>query len=87
MLIKDDNKNLPNTLEACTPNVYADRIEWMCKHLKNREALIVSVHPHNDRGTSVASAELAILLGLIKQEEHYLEMVRGLGIWILWFGF
>ena len=51
--------NLPNTLEACSANVYADRIEWMCKHLKNREALIVSVHPHNDRGTAVASAELA----------------------------
>ncbi len=60
--------NLPNTLEACTPNVYADRIEWMCKHLKNREALIVSVHPHNDRGTSVASAELAILAGADKTE-------------------
>jgi 2-isopropylmalate synthase len=50
------------------PNVYADRIEWMCKHLKNREALIVSVHPHNDRGTSVASAELAILAGADKTE-------------------
>ena len=53
--------NLPNTLEACMPNVYADRIEWMCKNLKNRENLIVSVHPHNDRGTAVASAEMAVL--------------------------
>ncbi|OCL95502.1 2-isopropylmalate synthase [Aliarcobacter thereius] len=60
--------NLPNTLEACTPNVYADRIEYMCKHLKYREALIVSVHPHNDRGTSVASAELAVLAGANKVE-------------------
>ena len=60
--------NLPNTLEACTPNVYADRIEYMCKHLKHREALIVSVHPHNDRGTSVASAELAVLAGANKVE-------------------
>ena len=55
--------NLPNTLEACTPNVYADRIEWMCTNLINRENVIVSVHPHNDRGTAVASAEMAILGG------------------------
>ena len=60
--------NLPNTLEACMPNVYADRIEWMCKNLHNREALIISVHPHNDRGTSVASAELAVLAGADKVE-------------------
>ena len=60
--------NLPNTLEACIANVYADRIEWMCKHLKNRQSLIISVHPHNDRGTSVASAELAILAGANKVE-------------------
>ena len=46
--------NLPNTLEACTPNIYADRIEWMCNNLNNRESLIVSVHPHNDRGTAIA---------------------------------
>ena len=55
--------NLPNTLEACMPNVYADRIEWMCTNLTNRENVIVSVHPHNDRGTAVASAEMAILAG------------------------
>ena len=60
--------NLPNTLEACTPNVYADRIEWMCKHLKNRDSLIISVHPHNDRGTAIASAELAVLAGANKVE-------------------
>lgn len=60
--------NLPNTLEACTPNVYADRIEWMSKHLNKREAIILSVHPHNDRGTSVASAELAVLAGAQKVE-------------------
>lgn len=60
--------NLPNTLEACTANIYADRIEWMCKNLHNREALIISVHPHNDRGTSVASAELAVLAGADKVE-------------------
>jgi len=60
--------NLPNTLEACTPNIYADRIEWMCKSFINREAVIVSVHPHNDRGTAVASAEMAILAGADRVE-------------------
>lgn len=60
--------NLPNTLEDCMPNIYADRIEWMSKNLKNRQALILSVHPHNDRGTSVASAELAVLAGAQKVE-------------------
>ena len=55
--------NLPNTLEACMPNIYADRIEWMCQNLNNRDNVIVSVHPHNDRGTAVASAEMAILGG------------------------
>ncbi len=60
--------NLPNTLEACMPNVYADRIEWMCENLHHREALIISIHPHNDRGTSVASAELAVLAGADKVE-------------------
>lgn len=60
--------NLPNTLEACTANVYADRIEWMCENLHHREALIISVHPHNDRGTSVASAELSVLAGADKIE-------------------
>jgi len=55
--------NLPNTLEASLPNVYADRVEWMCKHFIQRQNLVVSVHPHNDRGTSVASAEMAVLAG------------------------
>lgn len=60
--------NLPNTLEACTPNIYADRIEWMCSNLKNRENILVSIHPHNDRGTAVASAEMAILAGANRVE-------------------
>ncbi len=60
--------NLPNTLEDCMPNIYADRIEWMCNNLNNREAIIVSVHPHNDRGTAVASAEMAILAGANRVE-------------------
>ncbi|MGN0247374.1 MAG: 2-isopropylmalate synthase [Lachnospiraceae bacterium] len=55
--------NLPSTVEMTTPNVYADQIEWMNKHFENRESIILSVHPHNDRGTGVASAELALLAG------------------------
>ena len=53
--------NLPSTVEMSTPNTYADQIEYFCKNLHNREAAIVSIHPHNDRGTAVASAELAIM--------------------------
>ena len=53
--------NLPATVEMATPNVYADSIEWMCRHLENRESVIVSLHPHNDRGTGVAAAELGYL--------------------------
>lgn len=60
--------NLPSTVEMTTPNVFADRIEWMNKHLENREAIILSVHPHNDRGTGVASAELALLAGAERVE-------------------
>jgi 2-isopropylmalate synthase len=55
--------NLPATVEMATPNVYADSIEWMCRHLKNRDSVIVSLHPHNDRGTGVAAAELGYLAG------------------------
>ncbi len=55
--------NLPNTVEMCTPNTYADQIEYFIKHLKNREAAIISLHPHNDRGTGIACAELALLAG------------------------
>lgn len=60
--------NLPSTVEMTTPNVYADQIEWMNKHFQNRESIILSVHPHNDRGTGVASAELAILAGADRVE-------------------
>ena len=66
-----DNKiiiNLPSTIEVATANVYADQIEYMCKHLKNRENLIISVHAHNDRGTGVASSELALLAGADRVE-------------------
>ncbi len=60
--------NLPATVEMNTPNVHADQIEWMHKHIKNREAVILSIHPHNDRGTAVAAAELAILAGCDRVE-------------------
>ncbi|MBR3305796.1 MAG: 2-isopropylmalate synthase [Lachnospiraceae bacterium] len=55
--------NLPSTVEMTTPNVFADRIEYMCKNLHKRDSVIVSVHPHNDRGTGVATAELSLLAG------------------------
>jgi len=55
--------NLPATVEMATPNVYADSIEWMCRNLENRDSVIVSLHPHNDRGTGVAAAELGYLAG------------------------
>ncbi len=55
--------NLPSTVEMTTPNVFADRIEWASSHLHNRDCVILSVHPHNDRGEGVATAELSLLAG------------------------
>jgi len=66
-----DNKliiNLPSTVEMSTPNVYADRIEWMCRQLDNRENIIVSLHPHNDRGTGIAATELGLMAGADRVE-------------------
>ncbi len=60
--------NLPATVEMNTPNVYADQIEWMDKHFKDRDKIILSVHPHNDRGTGVAATELALLAGADRVE-------------------
>jgi 2-isopropylmalate synthase len=60
--------NLPATVENSTPNVYADQIEWMGRHFKNRESIVLSVHPHNDRGTGVAAAELAMMAGADRVE-------------------
>lgn len=60
--------NLPSTVEMNTPNVYADQIEWMNRHFEDRESIILSVHPHNDRGTGVASAELSMLAGAERVE-------------------
>ncbi len=55
--------NLPTTVEVATPNIYADQIEWMHRHLARRDSVILSLHPHNDRGTAVASAELGLMAG------------------------
>jgi 2-isopropylmalate synthase len=69
--ISDDRKviiNLPATVEMSTPNVYADQIEWMSRHLTNRENVIISTHTHNDRGTSIAATELALLAGADRVE-------------------
>ena len=60
--------NLPSTVEMTTPNVYADQIEWMNTHFKDRDSIILSVHPHNDRGTGIAAAELALLAGADRVE-------------------
>lgn len=60
--------NLPTTVEYSTPNVYADQVEYFCKHISNRENIIVSTHCHNDRGTGVASCELALLAGAERVE-------------------
>lgn len=60
--------NLPATVEMATPNVYADQVEWMDRHLARRDSVIISVHPHNDRGTAVAAAELAMMAGAERVE-------------------
>jgi 2-isopropylmalate synthase len=60
--------NLPVTVEVATPNIHADQIEWFCKHLRNRETAIISLHTHNDRGTGVACTELGLLAGADRVE-------------------
>jgi len=60
--------NLPATVEMATPNVYADQIEWFGRHVKNRDSIVLSVHPHNDRGCAVAAAELAVMAGADRVE-------------------
>ncbi len=60
--------NLPATVELTTPNIFADQIEWFCSHMKNREAAIISVHTHNDRGCAVAATELALMAGADRVE-------------------
>lgn len=60
--------NLPSTVEMATANVYADQIEWFCRHIKNRENVVISCHAHNDRGTAVAATELAMMAGAERVE-------------------
>lgn len=60
--------NLPTTVEHCTPNVFADMIEWMHRHIERRDGVILSVHPHNDRGTGTAAAELSLMAGADRVE-------------------
>src|SRR5580700_7145545 len=60
--------NLPDTVEVAMPNVYADQIEWICRNIKNRDSLIVSLHTHNDRATGVAATELGLLAGADRVE-------------------
>ena len=60
--------NLPHTVEACTPNLYADQIEYFCRHLSCREHVTISVHTHNDRGCAVAASELAVMAGADRVE-------------------
>jgi len=66
-----DNKviiNLPNTVEMCTPNTYADQIEYCCRNMKHRDSAIISLHPHNDRGTATAATELGVMAGAERVE-------------------
>jgi len=60
--------NLPATVEMATPNIYADQIEWFARHVAKRDSVVLSVHPHNDRGTGVAAAELAVMAGADRVE-------------------
>ncbi len=60
--------NLPATVEMTTPNVYADQVEWVCDHIKNRDAVIISLHTHNDRGCGIAAAELGVMAGADRVE-------------------
>ncbi len=60
--------NLPATVEVATPNVYADQVEWLCRHIKYRDSVVISLHPHNDRGSSIAAAELGLMAGADRVE-------------------
>ncbi len=60
--------NLPNTVEMSTPNTFADQVEYVCRNLRHRDSAVISVHPHNDRGTAVAAAELALMAGAQRVE-------------------
>ena len=74
--------NLPSTVEMTTPNVYADQIEWMNRHLENRESIILSVHPHNDRGCGISDAEFGVLAGADRVEGTCSAMASVPVMWI-----
>ena len=78
MIKKKTIMNLTATVEMASPNTYADQIEWMCRNLQDRENVIVSLHPHNDRGTAVAATELGLWLVQIGLKGHFLEMEKEL---------
>ena len=69
--------NLPATVEMATPNVYADSIRWMSRNLAHRDGIVLSLHPHNDRGTAVAAAELGYLAGADRIEDACSATVSG----------
>ncbi len=60
--------NLPSTVEMATPNIYADQIEWMCRNIDRRDSVLISLHPHNDRGTGIAATELGLMAGADRVE-------------------
>ena len=60
--------NLPNTVELCTPNTYADQVEYVCRNLRHRDSAVISIHPHNDRGTAIAATELGLMAGAQRVE-------------------
>ncbi|EJF89220.1 2-isopropylmalate synthase [Bartonella tamiae] len=60
--------NLPSTVEMSTPNIYADQIEWMCRNIDRRDGVVISLHPHNDRGTGIAATELGLMAGADRVE-------------------
>ena len=62
--------NLPATIEAATPNIYADQIEWFCRHVNHRDSVLISLHTHNDRGTGVAATELGLMAGADRAAGH-----------------
>ena len=65
--------NLPATVEAATPNIYADQVEYFIRNLPNRESAVISLHTHNDRGTGVAAAELALMAGHCPSKGSYVS--------------
>ncbi len=74
--VKKTILNLPATVEMATPNVYADQIEWFGRNIRDRDSIVLSLHPHNDRGTAVAATELGVMAGADRVEGHPLRQWR-----------